>query len=52
MRLCQIKKDYLYKILLEEVNIKNFNKLKDIKKSSRLKQMIFHELLDILICLV
>lgn len=36
-------KDYLYKILLEEVNIRNANKLKDIKKSSRLKQMIFDE---------
>lgn len=36
-------KDYLYKILLEEVNIRNANKLKDIKKSSRLKQLIFDE---------
>lgn len=36
-------KEYLYKILLEEVNIRNANKLKDIKKSSRLKQLIFDE---------
>lgn len=27
-------KDYLYKILLEEVNIRNSNKIKDLKKSS------------------
>ena len=37
-------KDYLYKILLEEVNIRNANKLKDIKKSSRLKQLTFDEI--------
>lgn len=36
-------KDYLYKVLLEEVNIRNANKLKDIKKSSKLKQMVFNE---------
>lgn len=36
-------KDYLYKILLEEVNIRNANKLKDFKKISRLKQLIFDE---------
>lgn len=36
-------KEYLYKILLEEVNIRNANKLKDIKKSSRLKQLTFDE---------
>ncbi len=36
-------KDYLYKILLEEVKIRNANKLKDIKKSSRLKQLKFDE---------
>lgn len=34
-------KDYLYKILLEELNIRNANKLKDIKKASRLKQLTF-----------
>lgn len=36
-------KDYLYKILLEEVNIRNSNKIKDLKKSSRLKQLTFDE---------
>lgn len=36
-------KDYLYKILLEEVNIRKANKLKDFKKASRLKQLIFDE---------
>lgn len=36
-------KDYLYNILLEEVNIRNANKLKDIKKISRLKQLVFDE---------
>lgn len=36
-------KDYLYKILLEEVNIRNANKLKDFKKNSRLKQLTFDE---------
>jgi DNA replication protein DnaC len=36
-------KEYLYQILLEEVNIRNVNKLKDAKKASRLKQMIFDE---------
>ncbi len=36
-------KDYLYKILLEEVNIRNANKLKDFKKVSRLKQLTFDE---------
>lgn len=36
-------KDYLYNILLEEVNIRNVNKLKDIKKISRLKSLVFDE---------
>lgn len=36
-------KEYLYKILLEEVNIRNANKLKDIKKTSRLKNLTFDE---------
>lgn len=36
-------KDYLYNILLEEVNIRNANKLKDIKKISRLKYLVFDE---------
>lgn len=36
-------KDYLYNILLEEVNIRNANKLKDIKKISRLKTLVFDE---------
>lgn len=36
-------KDYLYNILLEEVNIRNANKLKDIKKISRLKPLVFDE---------
>lgn len=37
-------KDYLYKILLEEVNIRNANMLKDFKKNSRLKQLTFNEI--------
>ncbi len=36
-------KDYLYNILLEEVNIRNANKLKDIKKISKLKTLVFDE---------
>ena len=36
-------KDYLYNILLEEVNIRNANKLKDIKKISRLRPLVFDE---------
>lgn len=36
-------KEYLYKILLEEVNIRNVNILKNIKKSSRIKQLAFDE---------
>lgn len=32
-------KDYLYKVLLEEVNTKNTNKLKDFKKVLRLKKI-------------
>ena len=28
-------KDYLYKILFEEVKIRNSNKIKDLKKSSK-----------------
>lgn len=36
-------KDYLYKILLEEVNIRNANKLKELKKISKLKPLIFDE---------
>lgn len=36
-------KEYLYKILLEEINIRNANKLKDYKKNSRLKQLTFDE---------
>lgn len=35
--------DYLYQILLEEVNIRSANKLKEAKKASRLKQMNFDE---------
>lgn len=35
--------DYLYQILLEEVNIRSANKLKEAKKASRLKQMHFDE---------
>lgn len=35
--------DYLYKILLEEVNIRNANKLKDLKKISKLKPLVFDE---------
>lgn len=37
-------KDYLYKILLEEVNIRKKNKLKDLKHMSRLKPLVFDEL--------
>lgn len=36
-------KDYLYQILLEEVNIRSTNKLREAKKASRLKQMHFDE---------
>ena len=36
-------KDYLYKILFEEVKIRNSNKIKDLKKSSKLKQLKFDE---------
>lgn len=36
-------KDYLYQILLEEVNIRRTNKLREAKKASRLKQMHFDE---------
>ena len=36
-------KDYLYQILLQEVNIRNANKLKDAKKASKLKPLIFDE---------
>ncbi len=36
-------KEYLYQILLEEVNIRSVNRLKEAKKVSRLKQMIFDE---------
>ena len=35
--------DYLYQILLEEVNIRSTNKLREAKKASRLKQMHFDE---------
>jgi len=37
-------KEYLYKVLLEEVNIRKKNKLKDLKHMSRLKQLVFDEL--------
>lgn len=37
-------KDYLYKLLLEEVNIRKKNKLKDLKHMSRLKPLVFDEL--------
>ena len=37
-------KDYLYKVLLEEVNIRKKNKLKDLKHMSRLKPLVFDEL--------
>lgn len=36
-------KDYLYKILLEEVHIRKTNKLKELKKISKLKSLIFDE---------
>lgn len=36
-------KEYLYQILLEEVNIRSVNRLKEAKKVSRLKQMHFDE---------
>lgn len=36
-------KDYLYKILLEEVRIRKTNKLKELKKISKLKPLIFDE---------
>jgi DNA replication protein DnaC len=36
-------KEYLYQILLEEVHIRSVNRLKEAKKVSRLKQMIFDE---------
>jgi DNA replication protein DnaC len=36
-------KEYLYQILLEEVNVRSVNRLKEAKKVSRLKQMIFDE---------
>ena len=34
-------KDYLYNILLEEVNIRNANKLKGIKKDAKLPSKVF-----------
>ncbi len=37
-------KDYLYKVLLEEVSIRKRNKLKDLKQMSRLKPLAFDEL--------
>jgi len=37
-------KDYLYKVLLEEVNIRKKNKLKELKHMSRLKPLVFDEL--------
>lgn len=37
-------KEYLYKVLLEEVNIRKKNKLKDLKHLSRLKPLAFDEL--------
>lgn len=37
-------KEYLYKVLLEEVNIRKKNKLKDLKHMSRLKPLVFDEL--------
>jgi len=37
-------KDYLYKVLLEEVNIRKRNKLKELKQMSRLKPLVFYEL--------
>jgi len=36
-------KEYLYKVLLEEVNIRKKNKLKDLKHMSRLKPLVFDE---------
>lgn len=37
-------KDYLYKVLLEEVNIRKKNKLRGLKHMSRLKPLVFDEL--------
>lgn len=37
-------KEYLYKVLLEEVNIRKKNKLKDLKQMSRLKLLLFDEM--------
>ncbi len=37
-------KEYLYKVLLEEVNIRKKNKFKDLKHMSRLKPLVFDEL--------
>lgn len=37
-------KEYLYKVLLEEVNIRKKNKLKDLKHMSRLKPLVFDEM--------
>lgn len=37
-------KEYLYKVLLEEVNIRKKKKLKDLKQMSRLKPLAFDEL--------
>ena len=34
-------KDYLYEILLEEVNIRNANRFKDIKKAAKLPEKVF-----------
>lgn len=34
-------KDYIYNILLQEVNIRNANKLKDIRKQARLPEKVF-----------
>ncbi len=34
-------KDYIYSILLQEVNIRNANKLKDIRKQARLPEKVF-----------
>ena len=34
-------KDYIYNILLQEVNIRNANKLKDIRKQARLPKKVF-----------
>src|SRR5690606_22534678 len=37
-------KEYLYKVLLEEINIRKKNKLKDLKHMSRLNPLVFDEL--------